>query len=242
VNDLPAILEAFEEALVLERELGSRSFDFLEPLRAQMPAAAPAAEPCTKGGDATERVAAKQVATEETTIHSQSPNPSTPLAAPAAPKAPEVPSCEFLFVTEAPVDAASPAGIFLAKMVKAMGRPADAVAVLPACTGHYPNGRAPTPEEIALERPVFEKNVAARRPKCIVLLGRTAAKALLPDAPLRRGMWTLYGSVPAVMTLSPAYVMRFDTKTDPEGLRAAKVELWHTLVAALAKLGLTPPK
>lgn len=237
MNDLPAILEAFEEALVLERELGSRSFDFLEPLRAGGQEGARA-----EGQEGARAVVQGGARAEGNNATPRPLKPSTPLAAPQAPLPPEAPSCEFLFVTEAPVDAASPAGIFLAKMVKAMGRPADAIAVLPACTGHYPNGRAPTPEEIALERPVFEKNVAARRPKCIVLLGRTAAKALLPDAPLRRGMWTLYGSVPAVMTLSPAYVMRFDTKTDPEGLRAAKVELWHTLVAALAKLGFSPPK
>jgi len=92
-----------------------------------------------------------------------------------------------------------------------------------------PGNRTPTDGEIALFLPFVLRHIALARPRRIVLLGGTAAKALLraKDGITRlRGRWhgvavEGLGEVPALATLHPAFLLR-----NP----AAKRDAWADLL------------
>lgn len=92
-----------------------------------------------------------------------------------------------------------------------------------------PGNRTPTDGEIALFLPFVLRHIALARPRRIVLLGGTAAKALLraKDGITRlRGRWHRVpadgpGEVPALATLHPAFLLR-----NP----AAKRDAWADLL------------
>lgn len=80
-----------------------------------------------------------------------------------------------------------------------------------------PGNRQPTEEEIALCRPFVEKLIALVNPKCILLVGGTATKALLHDT---RGISKLRGNIffmqiphlqnpiKTFVTFHPSYLLR----------------------------------
>ena len=89
--------------------------------------------------------------------------------------------------------------------------------------------------------PYLKRQIAAIRPKCIVLLGRTAMSGLFPGHRIRRGIWYEYDGIPVIATFHPSYIIRFNPVTDAASLRTAKLEVWNTLKQALARLGKEPP-
>jgi DNA polymerase len=129
------------------------------------------------------------------------------------------------------------AGQFLTKMIQAMGYSRDQVFIANVCKCRPPNNRTPSPQEMEACLPYLRRQIAAIRPKCIVLLGRTAMSGLFPGQRIRRGTWYEYDGIPVIATFHPSYIIRFDPATDPVGLRAAKTEVWNTLKLALARLG-----
>lgn len=91
-----------------------------------------------------------------------------------------------------------------------------------------PGNRTPTDAEIALFLPVVLRHIALVRPRRVVMLGGTAAKALLrarEGITRLRGRWRDLppeaGGVPALPSLHPAYLLR-----NP----AAKREAWADLL------------
>ncbi len=155
-----------------------------------------------------------------------------------------------MFIGEAPGEAedrqglafVGAAGQFLTKMIAAMGYAREQVFIANICKCRPPNNRTPNPQEMEACLPYLKRQIAAIRPKCIVLLGRTAERGLFSGQHIRRGMWYSYDGVPVISTFHPSYIIRFNPATDPAGLRAAKMEVWNTLKLALAKLGKQPPK
>ncbi len=287
MTDFGEILDAFEDALLLEAELGTRTVEcdraLLTPPRAEAPRA-----------DAQERVppaAAPKPDVQRPVVSTvQSSGPSAPPAAVAppppqgraqpAPAAPglgedfrkELEACakcplasqgrthvvpgqgnanspDYMFIGEAPGEAedrqgeafVGAAGQFLTKMINAMGYAREDVFIANVCKCRPPSNRTPTPQEMEACLPYLHRQIEAVRPKCIVLLGRTAMNGLFPHRRIRRGVWEEYRGIPAIATFHPAYVLRFDSANDPGGLRNAKVEVWNTLKMALAKFGRTPP-
>ncbi len=104
-----------------------------------------------------------------------------------------------------------------------------------------PGNRTPTDGEIALFLPFLLRHIALVRPRHVVLLGGTPAKALLrakEGITRLRGRWhrlpTEEGSLPALPTLHPAYLLRSP---------AAKREAWSDLVLLRRTLDgeITPP-
>ena len=100
-----------------------------------------------------------------------------------------------------------------------------------------PGNRTPTDAEIALFLPFVLRHVELAAPRLVVLLGGTAAKALLRS---REGITRLRGrwhavtprdgdapSLPALATLHPAYLLR-----NP----AAKKDAWHDLLLLRRRL------
>jgi DNA polymerase len=92
-----------------------------------------------------------------------------------------------------------------------------------------PGNRTPTDAEIALFVPFVLRHIALVRPRHIVLLGGTAAKALLrtkEGITRLRGKWHAVaveglGEIPALATLHPAYLLRTP---------AAKRDAWADLL------------
>ena len=92
-----------------------------------------------------------------------------------------------------------------------------------------PGNRTPTDAEIALFVPFVLRHIALVRPRHVVLLGGTSAKALLrakEGITRLRGKWQHIaveglGDVPALATLHPAYLLRTP---------AAKRDAWADLV------------
>ena len=204
---LPEILNAFEQALELERELGTRTVDCDRALLAPVPA--PLGEAASRRFTGTTGV--------------------SPVATSALPTAAELAACtrcdlhglgrthvvpgqgnadspDFMFVGEAPgadedrqgLAFVGAAGQFLTKMIAAMGYTRDQVFIANICKCRPPNNRTPSPPEMAACVPYLKRQIARIRPKCLVLLGNTAMRGLFPDTFMRRGQWQMYEGIPAM--------------------------------------------
>ena len=135
------------------------------------------------------------------------------------------------------------AGMFLTKMINAMGYQREDVYIANICKCRPPNNRPPEQHEIHKCLPFLREQINIIRPKVIVLLGGTAIKALLNQAGVMRmqGQWTAYENIPVMPTYHPSYIIRFENKGDAEGTRAAKLQVWNALKLVLARLGKAVP-
>lgn len=278
------ILGAFEKALMLEAELGTRMVDcdraLLVPQRPEPPK--PVATPAPSAAPVVPASTSAQPA-----VGSRPTTPSAPVLPPLRPTPPETAEnstaaglptvAELLACTKCPLaksgrthvvpgqgNAASPdymfigeapgaeedaqglafvgaAGQFLTKMIAAMGYARDQIFIANVCKCRPPGNRTPNPQEMAACLPYLRRQIALVKPKCIVLLGRTAMTGLFPTMRIRRDTWYVYEGIPVIATFHPAYILRFDSATDPAGLRQAKVAVWNVLKMALARLGKKPP-
>lgn len=157
---------------------------------------------------------------------------------------------DVMFIADAPDAEAVQAGAafggapgaLLAKMIAAMGYARADVFITHVCKCAPSDGRTPTAAELTACLPFLKRQIAAVRPKCLVLFGRSAMAALFPQERIRRGVWYMYEGIPVIATLHPKMVLRFDPKLDPAGLKAAKTEVWTALKSVLAQLGRTPPR
>ena len=266
MEQLPEILNAFEQALELERELGTRTVECDRALLAPVsvgrarPPDAPSVPRTTNPEPRTPNHEPRTTNHEPRTT-----NPALPTAAEltactrcdlhglgrthVVPGQGNADSPDFMFVGEAPgadedrqgLAFVGAAGQFLTKMIAAMGYTRDQVFIANICKCRPPNNRTPSPPEMAACVPYLKRQIARIRPKCLVLLGNTAMRGLFPDTFMRRGQWQMYEGIPAIGTFHPAYILRFDSVRDSAGLRKAKTEVWNTLKLALARLGKTPP-
>ena len=274
MTDLPEILTAFEQALELERELGTRTVDCDRALLAPIVAARDPVRPRGSAALPTGTTGVSPLVTR--TALPTGTTGVSPVAAEtsaAIPTAEELAACtkctlatlgrqhvvpgqgnaaapDFMFIGEAPgadedrqgIAFVGAAGQFLTKMIQAMGYTREQVFIANVCKCRPPNNRTPSPQEMEACLPYLKRQIAAIRPKCIILLGRTAMSGLFPTQRIRRGTWYEYAGIPVIATFHPSYIIRFDPTIDPVGLRAAKTEVWNTLKLALAKLGKQPPK
>jgi len=132
-----------------------------------------------------------------------------------------------------------PAGQLLDKMLASIGLDRSNLRIVNVVPWRPPGNRAPTESEIAVCLPFLHRQIALIQPACLVLLGATAAKAMLP-APERntgirrlRGHWQalqipgLEATIPALPTYHPAYLLRTPS---------AKRESWLDLIALAGRL------
>ena len=274
MTNLPEILTAFEQALELERELGTRTVECDRALLA--PVSAKELKKAQGGQDgqlsqATQAPQDIQVAKGLKDLKTESHEPEAtnqtlptveelaactkcPLATlgrqHVVPGQGNAASPDIMFIGEAPgadedrqgLAFVGAAGQFLTKMIVAMGYTREQIFIANICKCRPPNNRTPNPQEMEACLPYLRRQIAAIRPKCIVLLGRTAMSGLFPGQRIRRGTWYEYEGIPTIATFHPSYIIRFNPVTDAAGLRTAKLEVWNTLKLALAKLGKQPPK
>ncbi|MEI6644928.1 MAG: uracil-DNA glycosylase [bacterium] len=160
-------------------------------------------------------------------------------------------SPDVMFIGEAPAEEddiqglafVGAAGLFLTKMINAMGYQREDVYIANICKCHPPGNRPPEQPEIHKCLPFLREQIGIVRPKIIVLLGGTAIKALLNQAGVMRmqGQWTAYEGIPVMPTYHPSYIIRFENKGDVEGTRTAKLQAWNALKLVLARLGKSVP-
>lgn len=129
------------------------------------------------------------------------------------------PNAELVLIGEAPgrdEDAQGEpfvgmAGQLLNRMLQASGLHRESVYIMNTIKCRPPNNRDPKVEEIEACRYWFDAQLAALKPKRLVLLGRVAAQSVLrTDAPLAslRGRVHDVNGIPARVFYHPAYLLR----------------------------------
>ena len=223
MTDFDEILGAFEEALELERELGTRTVECDRALLVPMRPAPPPAARAPEAGGQPNRAGEAGAQPDRGGVAGAQPNragvaaPAKPVV-PAPPAAPARPGArvDFAFIPlEMPAGAAAD---LLEKMVAAMGYAMSAVTVVAAGT--------------AVKAPP-----AAR---VYVVLGSDAFRVFAPGQRAALGLWTEVAGVHTVVTYSPARILSY-FGNDAEGLRKAKLQIWADLKSALARVGKKPP-
>ena len=128
------------------------------------------------------------------------------------------------------------AGQLLNKMIEAMGLKREQVYIANVVKCRPPSNRAPERDEVETCSPFLMRQIDTIRPKAIVALGATAAKALLQlsesMAMMRSRTYDFRGSR-LFVTYHPAYLLR-----DPR----QKVETWKDLQQVMKFLGMELPK
>ena len=223
MTDFDEILGAFEEALELERELGTRTVECDRALLVPMRPASPSAPRAPEAGAQPNRAGVAGAQSNRAEVAGAQSNrageaaPAKPVV-PAPPAAPARPGArvDFAFIPlEMPAGAAAD---LLEKMVAAMGYAMSAVTVVAAGT--------------AVKAPP-----AAR---VYVVLGSDAFRVFAPGQRAALGLWTEVAGVHTVVTYSPARILSY-FGNDAEGLRKAKLQIWADLKSALARVGKKPP-
>ena len=122
------------------------------------------------------------------------------------------------------------AGQLLTQMIAAIGLTREQVYICNVVKCRPPQNRVPEMEEAAACLPYLRAQFSLVRPRVIVLLGATAAKAVLGDhirITRDRGVWTEKKGVWFLPTYHPAALLR-----DP----GKKKDAWHDLKMVQAKL------
>lgn len=130
-------------------------------------------------------------------------------------------------------------GKLLDQMLEAIGLNRRSVYITNTVFWRPPDNRTPTPAEVASCRPLMDKHLALLKPKLLLLVGGTAAKAVLKTETgitKLRLRWHnvevpgLPHPIPALPTFHPAFLLRNppakkDAWEDLKLLRAKAVEL-----------------
>jgi DNA polymerase len=96
-----------------------------------------------------------------------------------------------------------------------------------------PNNRDPMPDEVGACSPFLERQLAAIRPRAILLMGAVALRALFQTKhgiTRHRGEWMDYNGIPVMPTFHPAYLLRkpADKRLTLSDLQALKARLEET--------------
>ena len=241
---LPEILNAFEQALELERELGTRTVECDRALL--LPPSPGGTRSCASVPVLPRASAALPTGTTGVSpVEKTGTTGVSPVAPHAAlPTAAELTACtrcdlhglgrthvvpgqgnangpDFMFVGEAPGADEDRQGLAF------VGAAGQFLTKMIAAMGY-------TRDQ------VFIANICKCRPPNNRTPSPPEMAACVPYL-VRRGQWHMYEGIPAIGTFHPAYILRFDSAHDAAGLRKAKLEVWDTLKLALARLGKTPP-
>lgn len=110
------------------------------------------------------------------------------------------------------------AGQLLEKAIHAIGLSRETAYITNIVKCRPPENRAPEPDEVAACLPFLRLQTALVRPKVIVLLGASAARACLGDSvriTRDRGQWTERKGIYFLPTFHPAALLRDESKKRP---------------------------
>ena len=145
---------------------------------------------------------------------------------------------EVLFIGEGPGEQedltgrpfVGPAGQLLDRILIAAGLSREQVYICNVVKCRPPHNRIPEADECQICMGYLRQQVALVRPKVILLLGATAAKAVLgPDIRITRdrGVWHLSRGVWILATFHPSALLRDQTKKRP---------VWEDILAVKEKM------
>ncbi len=123
------------------------------------------------------------------------------------------------------------AGRLLDRMIRAMGLEREQVYIANVVKCRPPQNRTPASEEISTCRGYLEQQIAIVKPRVIVALGATAARALLGGVlsmARMRARFHDYRGAAVMPTYHPAYLLRY-----PEEKR----KVWDDLQQVMSRLG-----
>ena len=133
------------------------------------------------------------------------------------------------------------AGRKLNDILRAMGLSREEIYITNICKFRPSMGerqgtanRPPTDEEIAACLPLALAELRAISPACILCLGATAAKGLLPDGgsvSSLRGRWWESQGIPVRVTYHPSYLLRNESLS-------ARRAVWEDMLAVMEKLAM----
>ena len=126
------------------------------------------------------------------------------------------------------------AGQLLTKMISAMGYSREEVYIANIVKCRPPGNRNPGDGEAACCIGYLTRQIAAVRPRAIVLLGSVPLRYLMKiDGITRnRGRWLKYHEIPVMPTFHPAYLLRDPSRKRP---------VWEDLKQVMKLLGKTLP-
>lgn len=111
-----------------------------------------------------------------------------------------------------------PSGDLLTKMLKASGIALEDVYICNAVKCRPPGNRPPTEEEVDACNGYLMAQIDFIDPAIILVLGRTAMRALGGPFPDRwRGRWFYVKNIPALTTYHPSFVLRKPSAKDAVG-------------------------
>lgn len=136
---------------------------------------------------------------------------------------------KVMFVGEAPgatedekgIPFCGQSGKLLTNIINSMGFPREEAYITNTVFWRPPGNRRPTPEEIAICRPIVEKHISLAKPKLIILVGSTAVESLLSDSgtmhDLRQKNFEyknryLEDSISTAVIFHPSYLLRQQQK------------------------------
>lgn len=136
-----------------------------------------------------------------------------------------------------------PAGQLLDRMLGAIGRdradpdPSRAVYIANVLPWRPPGNRTPTDAEVARWAPFLRRHVELARPRLLLLVGNTPARALLGQGGITRlrGEWREALGLPALPTFHPSYLLHLESR-EPEAWRDARRKVWDDLKSVQARL------
>ena len=130
------------------------------------------------------------------------------------------------------------AGQLLTRIITGSGFKREEVYIFNTLKCRPPGNRTPSSEECANCRPFFERQFDLIRPKHLVALGGTAAKALLQTATgitRLRGKVYDYRGVPLICTFHPSALLRDDSGS-------MKRDVWEDMKLLLRTMGRPIPE
>jgi uracil-DNA glycosylase family 4 len=148
------------------------------------------------------------------------------------------PQAPIMFIGEAPgadedregLPFVGVSGKLLDKMLAAVGRDRSSAYITNILPWRPPGNRKPTPAEILLCQPFVERHIELIAPRILVLVGGTAASALLnrtEGITKLRGRWLAWQDIPVMAIYHPAYLLR-----QP----ALKRQAWKDMLAIQRRL------
>ncbi len=242
MTELSEILTAFEQALILENELGTRAVDIdralLVPVMAKKAEPAPAAVVAVESPKNEASSARKPV--EQEGAKCAFPGCVNCKCACTGKGRTDAP--DFMFVGDVASAAengellpfAGGEGALLEKIITAgMKYKVEDIFITTVCKRAVQNSRIPPVKALGGCIDFLKKQIDDIRPRVIILFGRDTMDVFPVQYKMQFNKWYEYNGIPLVAVRHPGEILRLSEQYQ----RITKMEVWNTIKAALNNIG-----
>ncbi len=241
MTELSEILTAFEQALILENELGTRTVDIDRTLL--VPIIAKKEEPKVEEVKArpNPEVVAKKAVEDKPCVHAEEVAACTDCKCACVGEG-KTDSPDFMFIGDFPSadengnihPFAGAEGELIEKIITAgMKYNVEDVFRTTVCKYVPKNKRMPRVKELASCVEILKKQIQQVRPRVIILFGKDTMDAFPLAQKMVQNKWYKYNDFPLVALWHPKEIFRVGA----ESQRAAKLEIWNAVKTALSNIG-----